>query len=231
LESKTAIVFGASGGIGAAFVAALEADNRFDRVIAFSRHSEPPINLCSEISIKEAAEWIRLQGLSPSMMIVASGILHKQSNGPEKSLSQIDADWMLENYRINAVGPALIAKHFLPLAPRNERVVFAALSARVGSISDNHLGGWHSYRASKAALNMLICNIAIEWQRKNDQSIVVGLHPGTVETALSAPFKGNPETVRFTPSLSTGRLMAVLGALEPSQTGQTFAYDGTMIAP
>jgi NAD(P)-dependent dehydrogenase (short-subunit alcohol dehydrogenase family) len=108
---------------------------------------------------------------------------------------------------------------------------FAALSARVGSISDNSLGGWHSYRASKSALNMLIRNIAIEWQRKNPQSIIVGLHPGTVETTLSAPFKGNPAHERFTPARAAKSLLGVLQQLKPEQSGQIFAYDGTPIAP
>jgi NAD(P)-dependent dehydrogenase (short-subunit alcohol dehydrogenase family) len=126
---------------------------------------------------------------------------------------------------------ALVAKHFLPMMAKHGPICFAALSARVGSISDNSLGGWHSYRASKSALNMLIRNIAIEWQRKNPQSIIVGLHPGTVETALSAPFKGNPAHERFTPARAAKSLLGVLQQLKPEQSGQIFAYDGTPIAP
>ncbi len=230
MTSKTAIIFGSNGGIGAALVEALE-EGQFDRVLAFSRQSEPAIDLTDETSIEAAADWTRAQGITPSLLIVASGILHSSNQGPEKSLSQIDPAWMLENYRINAVGPALIAKCFLPLTSRNERVVFAALSARVGSISDNVLGGWYSYRASKAALNMLLRNIAIEWQRKNPQAIIVGLHPGTVETQLSAPFKGNPATTRHSPGQSANMLVTALEALEPAQSGQVFAYNGTVIAP
>jgi NAD(P)-dependent dehydrogenase (short-subunit alcohol dehydrogenase family) len=231
LIANTAIVFGASGGIGAALINALETGSSFGHVIGFSRTSKHPVDLRDEASIKAAAEHVRAQGLLPSRIIVATGILHHQGNGPEKSLNQLDPSWMLENYQVNAIGPALIAKHFLPLSPRKERVVFAVLSARVGSISDNNLGGWHSYRASKAALNMLLRNIAIEYQWKNDKSIVVGLHPGTVETGLSAPFKGNPAATRLTPNQSASRLLAVLDCLEPSQTGQIFAYDGSIIAP
>ena len=170
-------------------------------------------------------------GIAPDLVIVATGLLHRNGKGPEKSLRELDPEWMLENYRINAVGPALIAKHFLPLMPRNQRTVFAVLSARVGSISDNRLGGWHSYRASKAALNMLIRNISIEWQRKNPQAIIVGLHPGTVETGLSAPFKGNPATERFAPAKAAEQLLRVLDGLNPEQSGQLFGFDGALIAP
>jgi NAD(P)-dependent dehydrogenase (short-subunit alcohol dehydrogenase family) len=229
--SKTAIIFGSTGGIGRALLEELETGDRYDTVIGLSRGSNPPIDLLDEDCIKSAAEWVRAQGIAPSLLIVASGVLHSGEKGPEKSLSQLDPAWMLENYQVNAVGPALIAKHFLPLAPRKERVVFAALSARVGSISDNSLGGWHSYRASKAALNMLLRNIAIEWQWKNPQSIVVGLHPGTVETPLSAPFKGNPASQRLSPTQSAIKLLAVLDELELAQSGQVFAYDGSSIAP
>ena len=158
-------------------------------------------------------------------------ITHRDGIGPEKSLRELDPEWMLENYRINAVGPALVAKHFLPLMPRNQRTVFAVLSARVGSISDNKLGGWYSYRASKAALNMLIRNLSIEWQRKSADAIIIGLHPGTVETGLSAPFKGNPATERFTPAKAAEQLLNVLDRLNPAQSGQVFAFDGELIAP
>jgi NAD(P)-dependent dehydrogenase (short-subunit alcohol dehydrogenase family) len=158
-------------------------------------------------------------------------VLHKGDKGPEKSLRELDPEWMIENYRINAVGPALIAKYFLPLMPRERRITFAILSARVGSISDNRLGGWHSYRASKAALNMLVRNIALEGQRRNPEAIIVGLHPGTVQTVLSAPFKGNPAHERFTPTEAAKKLLNVLDGLNPTQSGQLLAYDGTVVAP
>ena len=158
-------------------------------------------------------------------------MLHKDASGPEKSLRELDPEWMILNYRVNAIGPALVARHFLPLMPREGRICFAALSARVGSISDNRLGGWHSYRASKAALNMLVRNIAVEWQRKNPDSIIVGLHPGTVETGLSAPFKGNPAHERLAPATAAEQLLAVLERLKAADSGQLFAYDGSIIAP
>lgn len=224
MKQRAAIIIGASGGIGAALADELEAGWRVVRL------GRPTIELLDEDSIVSAAKTLADEGISPEIVIVATGLLHKDAHGPEKSLRQLDPDWMMLNYRINAVGPALIAKHFLPLMPKDRRICFAALSARVGSISDNRLGGWHSYRASKAALNMLIRNLAIEWQRRNAASIIVGLHPGTVETPLSAPFRGNPAHERFTATKAAKQLLNVLESLKPEQSGQLFGYDGELIA-
>jgi NAD(P)-dependent dehydrogenase (short-subunit alcohol dehydrogenase family) len=223
------VIIGARGGIGAALADALDAGDQYDRVIRLHRTSAPAIDILDEASIAAAASDVA--GTAPQLVILATGLLHTAAKGPEKSLRQLDPDWMMENYRINAVGPALVAKHFLPIMAKQGPICFAALSARVGSISDNRLGGWHSYRASKAALNMFIRNIAIEWQRKNAQSIVVALHPGTVETQLSAPFKGNPAHERFVPARVAADMLGVLSGLKPEQSGQIFAYDGSVIAP
>lgn len=225
MAERTAVVIGASGGIGAALVCELESGWA---VIGVGR---PAIDLLDEASIAAAAQALANDGHSPDLVLVATGILHSANHGPEKSLRDLDPEWMMLNYRINAVGPALIAKHFLPLMPRDRRTCLAILSARVGSISDNRLGGWHSYRASKAALNMLVRNLSIDWQRKNAASIIVGLHPGTVETPLSGPFRGNPAHERFDPATAAKQLLAVLESLDPDQSGQLFAYDGTVIAP
>ncbi|WP_373476524.1 SDR family NAD(P)-dependent oxidoreductase [Sphingorhabdus sp.] len=228
---KTAVIIGASGGIGAAIADRLTSDNSFDQVLRLSRNSSPAIDLLDETSIANAASSLAQSALAPSLIIVATGILHKNGKGPEKSLRELDPDWMIENYRLNAVGPALVAKHFLPLMPKFERTCFAVLSARVGSISDNRLGGWHSYRTSKAALNMLIRNLAIEWQRRNPESIIIGLHPGTVETTLSAPFKGNPKHERFTPEKAASLMLAAIQKLQPQDSGELIGYDGGVIAP
>ncbi len=225
MAERTAIIIGARGGIGTALADALEAD--WDVI----RLGRPEIDLLDENSIGAAARVLADKAVSPELVIVATGVLHSENKGPEKSLRELDPDWMMLNYRINAIGPALVAKHFLPLMPKDRRICFAALSARVGSISDNRLGGWHSYRASKAALNMLIRNLAIEWHRKNAASIIVGLHPGTVETPLSAPFKGNPAHDRFAAPHAAKQLLAVLESLTPDQSGQLFAYDGALITP
>lgn len=231
MVERTAVIIGARGGIGAALADALDSDSDYDHVIRLHRESLPPVDILDEASIAAAAAMVAEAHLQLHFVIVATGILHSATKGPEKSLRELDPDWMLQNYRINAVGPALIAKHFLPLMAKQGPICFAALSARVGSISDNRLGGWHSYRASKSALNMFIRNIAIEWQRKNAQSVIVGLHPGTVETPLSAPFKGNPAHERFAPAQAAEDMLHVLHSLNPEQSGQIFAYDGTLIAP
>ena len=229
MPERTAIIIGARGGIGAALADALDAGDQYDRVIRLHRTSAPAIDILDEASIAAAAR--HLADTAPQLVIVATGLLHTASKGPEKSLRELDPEWMMQNYRINAVGPALVAKHFLPIMAKQGPICFAALSARVGSISDNRLGGWHSYRASKAALNMFIRNIAIEWQRKNAQSVVVALHPGTVETKLSAPFKGNPAHERFAPARAAADMLGVLSGLKPEQSGQIFAYDGSVVAP
>ena len=229
MPERTAVIIGARGGIGAALADALDAGDQYDRVIRLHRTSAPAIDILDEASIAAAAT--NLADTAPQLVIVATGLLHTATKGPEKSLRELDPEWMMENYRINAVGPALVAKHFLPIMAKQGPICFAALSARVGSISDNRLGGWHSYRASKSALNMFIRNIAIEWQRKNAQSIVVALHPGTVETQLSAPFKGNPAHERFAPARAAADMLGVLSGLNPEQSGQIFAYDGSVVAP
>ncbi len=139
---------------------------------------------------------------------------------------------MRRSFEINTIGPALIAKHVLPLLPRDRRAVFAVLSARVGSISDNRLGGWYSYRASKAALNQIIRCLAIELAPKRPQAICVGLHPGTVDTALSKPFQGNVADTRlFTTDQSAAHLLNVIAALTPAQSGRVFDWAGQEIAP
>ena len=232
MGESSAVIIGARGGIGTALADALEQDKNYAQVFRLHRESDQPLDILDEASIAAAAA-ASLSATHPpiSLVIVATGLLHSDQKGPEKSLRELEPDWMIENFRINAVGPALVAKHFLPIMAKQGPIYFAALSARVGSISDNHLGGWHSYRASKSALNMLIRNIAIEWQRKHPQSVVVGLHPGTVETALSAPFKGNPAHERFTPSRAAGNMLSVLHALKPEQSGQIFAYDGSLVSP
>ena len=133
---------------------------------------------------------------------------------------------------MNTIGPALVAKHVLPLMPRTGRAVFAVLSARIGSITDNKLGGWYGYRASKAALNMMVRTLAIEEKRRNDRAILVALHPGTVDTDLSRPFQGNvtPGTL-LSPSRAAVQLLDVIDGLKITDTGKHFAWDGTEIAP
>ncbi|QLC24195.1 SDR family NAD(P)-dependent oxidoreductase [Parasphingopyxis algicola] len=229
----SAVVIGASGGIGGALADALEDEGAHEHVVRLARSSESEahIDLEDETSIAAAAE--RFAGApAPSLVLVATGILHDGKAGPEKAMRDLDADWLTHNFAVNTIGPALVAKHFLPLMPAKGRAVFAALSARVGSVSDNRLGGWYGYRASKAALNMMIRNLAIEQKRKNDRSIVVGLHPGTVDTALSQPFQRNvPSKQLFDAERAALQLLDVLDGLKPADSGHIFAWDGEEIAP
>ena len=231
-----AIIFGASGGIGAGLVGALVARGA-STVFAASRTRPDGLpdaaqwlrfDLDDEGSIAAAAETV---GAQVDCAIVASGLLTlPDGTGPERSYKQIDAEAMARVFHLNTIGPALVAKHFLPLLPRDRRSIFAALSARVGSISDNRIGGWHSYRASKAALNMLIRNFAIELGRTHSQAVCVALHPGTVDTALSEPFQANlPEGQLTAPAQAARNLLDVLDGLGPEDSGQLFDWAGKRV--
>jgi len=228
--SASAVVFGASGGIGAALVEALEDEGTFDIVHTFSR-SGTGTDLADEASIAAAAATVAT-GPGPTLVIVATGVLHEGDHGPEKAMQDLDPAWLARQFAVNTIGPALVAKHVLPLMPRTGRTVFAALSARIGSIADNRLGGWYGYRASKAALNMMVRTLAIEEKRRNDRAILVALHPGTVDTDLSRPFQGNvtPGTL-LTPSRAAVQLLDVIDGLKVTDSGRHFAWDGTEIAP
>lgn len=224
----SAVVIGASGGIGGAFEAALIDEGAFAIVhgLARSRGGAQHLDLLDEASIAAAAAHVA-EGPPPTLVIVATGLLHAGDHGPEKALRDLDPEWLAKLYAVNAIGPALVAKHFLPIMPRSGRAVFAALSARVGSIGDNRLGGWHGYRASTAALNMLVRNLAIEERRRNDRAIVVALHPGTVDTALSRPFQGNVQAGRlFDPERAALQLLDVIEGLKVPDSGKLFDFEG-----
>ena len=228
---SSAVIIGASGGIGGAFEAALIEEGAYDVVHGFarSRTGAQFLDLLDEASIAAAAEHVA-KGPAPTLLIVATGLLHAGEAGPEKALRELDPAWLAQVYAVNAIGPALIAKHFLPIMPKTGRMVFAALSARVGSISDNRLGGWHGYRASKAALNMLVRNLAIEERRRNDRSIVVALHPGTVDTALSRPFQTNVQPGRlFDPERAALQLLDVIEELKVTDSGKLFDFEGAEV--
>ena len=232
-DTPSAVVIGASGGIGGALVEALVDEGAFATVhaLARSRAGDDQIDIENEASIAAAAARVA-RGAEPALVIVASGLLHGLEQAPEKALGELDPAWLARNFAVNTIGPALVAKHFLPLMPRAGRSVFAVLSARVGSISDNKLGGWYGYRASKAALNMLVRTLAIEERRRNDRAIVVALHPGTVDTALSRPFQGNvrPGTL-FTPDRAALQLLDTIDALRPPDSGRLLDYEGNEITP
>jgi NAD(P)-dependent dehydrogenase (short-subunit alcohol dehydrogenase family) len=234
-----ACVIGASGGIGAALSNALAVDPAVAIVHAGSRKPlqalakiRPfPLDITDESTIEAAAQIIGAYG-PLHLIIVATGLLHDgEALQPEKSYRTQTPEAYARAFAVNTIGPALIAKHFLPLFPREGRAVFTCLSARVGSISDNRLGGWHAYRASKAALNMVIRNLAIELARSHPDTLAVALHPGTVETSLSKPFQRNiAEGKLFTPEYSATRLLSVIDELTPEDNGQLMAWDGERIS-
>lgn len=231
-DRSSAVVIGASGGIGGAFEAALIEEGAFDAVHGFARSRGGPqhLDLLDEASIAAAAAYVA-KGAPPTLVIVATGLLHAGERGPEKALRDLDPDWLAKIYAVNAIGPALVAKHFLPIMPKGARTVFAALSARVGSITDNQLGGWYGYRASKAALNMLVRNLAIEELRRNSRAMVVALHPGTVDTALSRPFQGNVQPRKlFDAERAALQLLDVIEGLKPTDSGKLFDFEGKEIA-
>lgn len=233
-----AAVVGASGGIGGAFVAALESCPAVERIFRLSR-SRPPaeegttvyLDLEREETIAAAARAIEDSADTLDLVIVASGLLHDGERlRPEKTWRHLSGAALETAFRVNAAGPALVAKHFLPLLARDRKAVFAALSARVGSIEDNRLGGWHAYRASKAALNMLLKTMAIELARRNPTALCVGLHPGTVDTGLSAPFQGGvPDDKLFPPARAARHMLGVLDGLKPDDSGGLYAWDGGRI--
>ena len=240
------VLVGASGGIGRAVLDCLLNDTQVSRVYALSRtrpadaealqarHGDRlrlgQIDLTDEASIAAAAR--QLSDESPQLVLTTTGMLHTEDQQPEKSWRALTPDYFHQQMQINALGPALLAKHLIPLLPKDRRALFAALSARVGSIGDNRLGGWYSYRASKAALNMLLRCTAIEAKRRWPQLVVAGLHPGTVDTPLSQPFQARvPEGKLFTPTFAAESLLRVLDGLTPEQSGQVFAWDGQRIEP
>ncbi|TRO90535.1 SDR family NAD(P)-dependent oxidoreductase [Glycocaulis profundi] len=228
-EGYRAVVAGATGGIGAALLARLKSDPRCAEAVGLSRRSDPPLDAARPETVEAAMDRAAAGG-PLHLVIVATGVLHGPDLSPEKSWRHLDAGAMEQVFRVNTVLPALIAKHALDRLAKGEKAVFAALSARVGSISDNRLGGWHAYRASKAALNQILRTCAIELARKNPSALCIGLHPGTVDTGLSEPFQGNvPDGKLFTPDHSAARLLAVIDALGAEASGGVYDWAGERV--
>ncbi len=229
-------IFGASGAIGQALARAALANYPDANLYLFSRKEVPNLNkntrsiaidITNEESLAQAAHDFEAIF---DLILVTNGVLHTDTIHPEKSLQDLSLDKFETIFAINTYGPALIAKYFLPkLLPKN-RAIFAALTSRVSSMEDNSSGGWYSYRASKAALTMILKNASIEIARKNDQAIIVGLHPGTVDSPLSKPYqKGLPEGQLFTPDFSAQKLLTVIDGLTPPDSGKNIAWDGQTI--
>ena len=223
-----AVVVGSSGGIGQALLGRLATQPRFCAALGLGRSSSPPLDLTDEESIAQAARHVRGLGAEVRLVIDATGFLHMDGFAPEKSWRDLEAAHMARVFTVNAIGPALLMKHFLPLLPRQRRSVFATLSARVGSIGDNRLGGWYSYRASKAALNQLVRTAAVELGRRQPAALCVALHPGTVATRLSAPFAKAGLDVQTAEQAADG-LLHVIDSLRSGSSGGFFDHRGEAV--
>lgn len=220
-----AVVIGASGGIGSAVAAALEGDDGCGDLRRLSRSTDA-LDLTDEATVARAAARLAGEGGAIDLLFDATGALDIDGQGPEKSMRALDPAAMMRQFAVNAVGPALLIKHFAPLLARDRRAVFATLSARVGSIGDNRLGGWISYRSAKAALNQIVRTASVELSRTHPKALLVALHPGTVETGLTAAY---PNARKVSPRQSAEALLGVLDTLPVSATGGFYAYDGQPI--
>lgn len=218
-QQKTAILFGATGGIGRAMEALLAQDYA---LVTFSRANG--FDLLDEASIARAAESVKGQDIA--LIFDATGFLHDDNIQPEKSLKQLTPEAMAKNFALNCTGPALLMKHFLPLLPREGRSIFVTLSAKVGSIGDNHLGGWYAYRAAKAALNQIVRTASIELKRTKPEAILVAMHPGTVDTGLSGKFAKSGLDVKLPPRAAQD-LIHVMNGLSASDSGSFKNHDGS----
>lgn len=242
---STVLVQGASRGIGLGLVRMLLEDDGMFRVVATCRDPDNAESLnalaCDRLSIRSLdvtvprridalADELKRDGTRFSLVINAAGILHGRGFEPEKKLEDLDGAALEKVFAVNTFGPALMLKAFRPLMARDGKAVFAAISARVGSIGDNRLGGWYAYRASKAALNQITRTAAIEFGRRNKNVIVASLHPGTTDTGLSEPFQANvPEEKLFSVARTCAYLLEVIDGLSTDDSGGFFAWDGKRI--
>jgi NAD(P)-dependent dehydrogenase (short-subunit alcohol dehydrogenase family) len=224
-----AVVIGASGGIGEALAAKLATANAFSAVLGYSRSSKISLDLNLPSTIEAVAADIQRDGRDLRLVINATGVLESEECVAEKTFRQLDAAEMARAFAINTIGPALLMKHLLPLLPRSGKSVFATLSARVGSIGDNRLGGWYSYRASKAALNQIVHTAAIELARSRPDALCVAIHPGTVATRLSQRFATSGLDIQ-SPDTAATRILTVLDSLPSNASGGFFDQHGRPIA-
>jgi len=242
------LVVGASGGIGLGFVQALLPNPQVARIYATYRQPQSAaalfelgqkhpdrlsclaLELTDEAQVAAGIHQIQAQVKQLHLVINCVGLLHAGPLQPEKSLQQINPEHLLQYFQVNSIGGILLAKHLQPLLKHSDRNLFATISAKIGSIGDNHLGGWYGYRASKSALNMLIRTAAIEYGRKSPKTVLVLLHPGTTDTRLSQPFQRNvPQEKLFPVGRTVSQLLAVLAALTIEDSGQFFSWDGSRL--
>ena len=246
MNNKTYLIIGGTGGIGKAMIEQLTTSTTQDTLVFATHHKNIPdfeapnlhwisMDVCDESSIEQAADIIKQQTTHIDWVINCAGLLHTDTQQPEKSLRQMETEFFLQNMQVNALASLLIAKHFKPLLAKATRsndtpAIFATISARVGSISDNQLGGWYNYRMSKAALNMGMKNLSIEWGRSLKDVCVVVMQPGTVNTQLSAPFQSNvADGHLFSPAYSAECLLEVLSNMTATQSGSFVDWAGESI--
>ena len=236
-----AVVIGGNGGVGQEFIRQLQDSDQVHSIVG--THRKPisesfhhpkvtwvQVDVRKEETIEALATHLKGTGVKPNLIINCIGILHTSEFGPEKTWRHLNAQTMHDVFAINAFAVALLGKHLIPQMPRQERSIFASLSARVGSIADNRLGGWYSYRASKTAHNMFVKTLSLESLRKYPELAIVSLHPGTVETSLSEPFTARYDPNKlFTATRSVKELSNVITGLSSSDTGGFFAWDGQAI--
>lgn len=248
INNTNALIVGASQGIGLGFVRALLLNQQVNKIYATYRNQESAtelialthqypkrltclsVDITAEVQIEAAIKQIKADVDKLHLVIYCVGVLHEGELTPEKSLRQIDAENLLYYFQVNSIGAVLLAKHLMPLLRHGDRSVYASISAKVGSIGDNRLGGWYGYRASKAALNMFLKTTAIEYSRRCPKAIVVALHPGTTDTRLSQPFQKNVPPEKLFPVEHTVNLLSqVISNLQPKDSGEFFAWDGTQL--
>ena len=232
------IIAGSSGAIGGEFTKKYTNDLNVEKVVTLSRNvnnhnhkkiQSIKIDYNNEETFKNLDEISQLDSISK--VIIATGILHTDELKPEKSIDSIDGESMKKVFQVNVFGPILLVKTLLPLIKKSKGVKIAFLTARVGSISDNELGGWHSYRSSKSALNMMIKNLSIELKRLNKEHVVIGIHPGTVKSHLSEPFLRHVKHDVFSPEESVGFMIKVINEITHKDSGKCFDFSGKVIEP
>lgn len=240
---KTALIVGGGQGIGLEFVRQLLQRDRVDRLYATYRNPASalltiadarlrclPMDITDEAQIATVIKDIQTESTALHYVINCVGVLHEGTMQPEKSLRQLNADQLLHYFQVNSIGAVLLAKHVQPLLKHRDRAILATISAKVGSIGDNQLGGWYGYRASKAALNMFMRSTAVEYKRTCPRAIVVTLHPGTTDTQLSKPFQRNvPPEKLFGVDRTVTQLLTVLDQLQESDSGEFFSWDGSRL--
>ena len=232
------IIAGSSGAIGGEFTELYANNSNVEKIIALSRkptntnHNKiqsVEIDYYNEATFKNLDEISQLDSISK--IIIATGILHTDQIRPEKSIDSIAGEDMRKVFQVNVFGPILLVKKLLPLIKKSKGVKIVFLTARVGSISDNVLGGWHSYRSSKSALNMMIKNLSIELKRLNKEHVVIGIHPGTVKSHLSEPFLRHVKHDVFSPEESVGFMTKVINEITYKDSGKCFDFSGKVIEP